>query len=203
MFDHILNWKLLGGSHRFPGPDGGTCINEAATVAAGFKYKEITVVSDCPPCFSRVLASYLMKLNDTMPDDLRQELLLPFVTRLAGTFNEHETPRANIIVNRTIKEIFPKAIKGDYFGTVGRYAILAEQYLGLSRPTAVVHAVRIAGAVVNSGVDRRIVYTIAASIAEEAINIGPSSSIEQEVAVQRFNEIKETARKIKELVHAE
>ncbi len=29
-FDHILNWRLLPGSHAFPGPDGGTCINEAA-----------------------------------------------------------------------------------------------------------------------------------------------------------------------------
>ena len=38
-FDHILNWKLLRGSHEFPGKDGGTCINEAALVAAGFKYR--------------------------------------------------------------------------------------------------------------------------------------------------------------------
>jgi hypothetical protein len=36
MFETILNWKLLDGSHDFPGPDGGTCINEAAIVAAGF-----------------------------------------------------------------------------------------------------------------------------------------------------------------------
>jgi hypothetical protein len=35
-FDKILNWKLQRGSHTFPGPDGGTCINEAAIVAAGF-----------------------------------------------------------------------------------------------------------------------------------------------------------------------
>ena len=32
-FDHILNWTLKRGSHQFPGPDGGTCINEAALVA--------------------------------------------------------------------------------------------------------------------------------------------------------------------------
>ena len=38
-FDHILNWKLLRGSHDFPGKDGGTCINEAAIVAAGFNYQ--------------------------------------------------------------------------------------------------------------------------------------------------------------------
>jgi hypothetical protein len=35
-FGHILNWKLLPGSHKFPGPDGGTCINEAAVLACGF-----------------------------------------------------------------------------------------------------------------------------------------------------------------------
>ncbi len=34
-FDHILNWTLKVGSHPFPGKDGGTCINEAAIVAAG------------------------------------------------------------------------------------------------------------------------------------------------------------------------
>ena len=36
-FDHILNWTLKKGSHKFPGPDGGTCINEAALVAMGFE----------------------------------------------------------------------------------------------------------------------------------------------------------------------
>jgi hypothetical protein len=40
-FDHILNWKLQPGSHPFPGKDGGTCINEAAIVAAGFAYRSV------------------------------------------------------------------------------------------------------------------------------------------------------------------
>jgi hypothetical protein len=39
-FDHILNWTLQVGSHPFPGKDGGTCINEAAIVAAGFEYRQ-------------------------------------------------------------------------------------------------------------------------------------------------------------------
>jgi len=38
-FNHILNWKPKEGSHRFRGKDGGTCINEAALVAAGFEYR--------------------------------------------------------------------------------------------------------------------------------------------------------------------
>ena len=56
MFEEIVNWKLLKGSHKFPGPQGGTCINEAAIVAAGFEYKEIKSAHDCPPCFSRPIA---------------------------------------------------------------------------------------------------------------------------------------------------
>ena len=84
-FNHILNWKLKAGSHDFPGPDGGTCINEAAIVAAGFEYKKINSASDCPPCFSRPISMYAIYLNDSMPDDLRNDLLMPFVTRLSGT----------------------------------------------------------------------------------------------------------------------
>ena len=47
-FDHLLNWTLKVGTHPFPGPDGGTCINEAALVAAGFKYRPIVARSAGP-----------------------------------------------------------------------------------------------------------------------------------------------------------
>jgi hypothetical protein len=81
-FDKILNWKLKRGSHRFPGPDGGTCINEAAIVAAGFPYQAVRSVHSMPACFSRPICRLAMSLNDWAPDKQRQ-LLLPFVTRLA------------------------------------------------------------------------------------------------------------------------
>ena len=81
-FNHILNWKLKAGSHLFPGPDGGTCINEAALVAAGFAYRPIRSVDQMPSCFSRPICRLAMQLNDRAGDDERQ-LLLPFVMRLA------------------------------------------------------------------------------------------------------------------------
>ena len=81
-FDHLLNWKLKAGSHPFPGKEGGTCINEAALVAAGFAYKPIRTVDDMPDCFSRPICRLAMLLNDEADDDDRQRLL-PFVTRLA------------------------------------------------------------------------------------------------------------------------
>jgi hypothetical protein len=81
-FDHLLNWKLKRGSHAFPGPDGGTCINEAALVAAGFEYQPIRDVRYMPACFSRPICELAMSLNDQASDQERQRLL-PYVTRLA------------------------------------------------------------------------------------------------------------------------
>jgi hypothetical protein len=81
-FDHILNWKLKRGSHRFPGQDGGTCINEAAIVAIGFPYRPVRSVEDMPDCFSRPICRLALRLNDQASDEERQ-LLLPFVARLA------------------------------------------------------------------------------------------------------------------------
>jgi hypothetical protein len=110
-FDHILNWKLLSGSHDFPGPEGGTCINEAAIVAAGFEYKKVRSANDCPPCFSKPLSAYLIGLNDRMPDDERQRLMR-FVTRLSGSADtlEVEQQRAELIVLRTIQRILPPVL---------------------------------------------------------------------------------------------
>jgi hypothetical protein len=63
-FDHLLNWTLKRGSHPFPGKDGGTCINEAALVAAGFEYKPIRTVENMPKYFSRPICRLAMLLND-------------------------------------------------------------------------------------------------------------------------------------------
>ncbi|AWN43650.1 hypothetical protein [Methylobacterium durans] len=81
-FDHLLNWTLKRGSHPFPGPDGGTCINEAALVACGFPYRPVRAPTDMPLCFSRPICRLALHLNDEAGDTERQRLI-PFVTRLA------------------------------------------------------------------------------------------------------------------------
>jgi hypothetical protein len=80
-FEHLLNWRLKHGSHTFPGQDGGTCINEAAIVAAGFAYRPVRSVEDMPECFSRPICQLAMHLNDIANDDERQ-YLVRFITRL-------------------------------------------------------------------------------------------------------------------------
>src|SRR3954463_2698965 len=104
-FDHILNWKLKPGSHTFPGRDGGTCINEAAIVAAGFEYQPVKSVDEMPACFSRPICRLAMRLNDEATDEQRQRLL-PFVTRLACADTEQiERERAAYIHTRMRRRI--------------------------------------------------------------------------------------------------
>src|SRR5918998_6964847 len=81
-FGYILDWELQQGSHTFPGKDGGTCINEAAIVAAGFPYQPVGSVENMPDCFSRPICRFALRMNDAATDEQRQQLL-PFVARLA------------------------------------------------------------------------------------------------------------------------
>jgi hypothetical protein len=102
-FDHILNWRLLRGSHDFPGKDGGTCINEAAVVAAGFEYRAVRTVGDMPSCFSRPICEFAMFLNDQASNKERQRLL-PFVMRLACADSEKiEQKRQTYISSKMIQ----------------------------------------------------------------------------------------------------
>ena len=107
-FDHLLNWKLKRGPHRFPGEDGGTCINEAALVAAGFEHTSIHAATDMPACFSRPICQLAMFLNDNSTDDQRQRLL-SYVTRLACA----DTPEVEELRATYIRECI---CNYDYYG---------------------------------------------------------------------------------------
>jgi hypothetical protein len=188
-WNSLLNWKLLKGSHEFPGPDGGTCINEAAVVAAGFKYREINDVHDCPPCFSRVIAAFALSLNDWMDDALRQELLLPFVVRLAGTADDdNEFFRAQHIVEQTKRRILPDVMR------------LRTLCHGPSLLLSPVDAVRGAGqaighATIEMGPEPRAhaepIFRVATEILDEAICMGKHAApIEAEMVRARMQAAK-------------
>jgi len=101
MFEEMLNWTLQRGSHHFPGPDGGTCINEAAIVAAGFEYQHIFNVELMPICFSRPICAFAMLLNDTIDHHSRQKLM-KYVMRLSGSADSEniENQRRMVIKDR-------------------------------------------------------------------------------------------------------
>lgn len=111
-FNKHLVWKLRRGSHDAPGDKGGTCINEAAVLASGFEYREVSDADDLPECFSRLICQYLLRMNDGMPANLRQAYLMPFVNRLAGTTDtvEIERARAILLLRRIGRELVPAAL---------------------------------------------------------------------------------------------
>jgi hypothetical protein len=136
--ERLLNWKLLRGSHEFPGSHGGTCINEAAVVAAGYPYRPVYCVKDMPSTFSRPIAMFALCLNDTLEDELRQELLLPFVVRLTGTADtpKVELKRAELVLRRTVAEIL-----GPWLARAG-YGQLAERAGSLGNPMELIEIAR-------------------------------------------------------------
>jgi hypothetical protein len=131
-FDNILNWKLLRGSHYFPGPDGGTCVNEAAIVAAGYPYCAVRSIEDCPASFSRPAATYAMFLNDLIEnDELRRHVLMPFVTKLEDSADgqEGEKARAELIVLRTASAILaPALLRLGFFEASEKIRVIGSPY---------------------------------------------------------------------------
>jgi hypothetical protein len=177
-----------------------------------------------------------------MPDDLRQELLLPFVTRLAGTADSSdiEIARMRLIALRIIRDLLPVRLRwsglidharrceqvadldtavrhvafdhGDpstdertaaatAIGCVeiaGRFAadIAADAAFDVPAPTAamavavVIDDLRAAAPYIS---DRQI-FTIAASILDEAIRLGKQAEpIETALVIRRMEKMKQRA----------
>src|SRR5712692_11773999 len=106
-FQQLANFRLARGSHKQPNKGGNICVNEAAVIAAGFQYREIKDVSCLPDCFSRPVSEYAIYLNDFMMHRVRNELLVPFISRLPGTSDAPwvEEERARLIVVETVRRI--------------------------------------------------------------------------------------------------
>jgi hypothetical protein len=100
-------FNLDAGPRESLSSDGKVCVTEAAIVAAGFEYREVADAYSTPECFSRPLVTYAIAPNDSALDTHRQELLAPFISRLAGsaTSYEVEMERARFLVRETCRRI--------------------------------------------------------------------------------------------------
>jgi hypothetical protein len=92
--------------------DHRRCLMEAAIIAAGFKHRKVSRIDSCPPCFSPVFAGYGIMLNDAMPNCLRDELLMPFIVRMADTADTQEVEEARL---RFIGREFTQRVNGYMF----------------------------------------------------------------------------------------
>lgn len=196
MFDYIINWSLKSGSHPFPGPDGGTCINEAAIVAAGFEYREIKSAEDCPPCFSRPIAAYALQCNDRMDNTTRNELLMPFVTRLAGTADTPEVERARVeyMVIETVRRILPGVLRLSKLDEHAKACEASVTFEEARAAATAAYATAAAAANAAYAAARREVWLTAMSILDGAIKLGNQGDhLAVEAAVERLNAARKAA----------
>ena len=117
----LENLTLMRGAHVKR--DDGLCLMEAVALFAGEKH------SDHPPCTSRVLADFGIRLNDRMNETERQRLK-PFIPRLIGTNDGKDLVRANILAWAAITEFAPAALRTRKIETLD---IFAERLEGLPR----------------------------------------------------------------------
>jgi hypothetical protein len=87
-----------GGHDEF---EKGHCAMELVSWLAGEKF------SDRPSCTSPVLSSFLVRLNDGLPEDLRQELK-PYLPRVIGTAGDgQDEARGWLAADFTIRTVLP------------------------------------------------------------------------------------------------
>lgn len=95
----LENITLLAGNHA--SPEDGLCAMEAVAWLAG------EVHSDAPECTCPVLAAYVRKLNDIMPEEKRQELKV-FLLKLIGTKKPAlEQKRAEVLAWAAVTRFAP------------------------------------------------------------------------------------------------
>lgn len=98
-----MNYTLDQGSHTDFNPKS-CCAMELAAHLAGLPH------SDSPPCTSPVIAAYVRTLNDRMPSDVRNELLLPLIPQLLGTANADGQVAAFMCADRAVRVFAPLAL---------------------------------------------------------------------------------------------
>src|SRR5919106_839196 len=175
-FQQLANFRLARGSHKQPNKDGNICVNEAAVIVAGFQYREIRDVSCLPDCFSRPVSEYAIYLNDFMMHQVRNELLVPFITRLSGTSDAPwvEEERARLIVVETVRRI----VAAEYEEVWGKPKLAARCRAVQLFEQASARSFRKR---FGPGADRKI-WEMAALILEEAILFGRNDGIDDPVA---------------------
>jgi hypothetical protein len=106
-------YTLSRGAH--PSADDGRCAMEWVAYLAGERH------SDEPRCVCRALRQFTVRLNDSMPDDVRQKLR-PYLARMIGSADDRLAPsRSWRMVDWAAREVVPLTLE-----TVGRGDLSAE-----------------------------------------------------------------------------
>jgi hypothetical protein len=129
-FSQITEVKLGSGSHG--SANDGLCFMEMAAWFAGEAH------SDKPDCACPVLGAYGIRLNDAMPDDLRDRLLKPLVPQIVGTRDKgSEQRRAEFLAMWAVNKVLPIILRLRGFES---HAMACEKAKGLSEAKSAAYA---------------------------------------------------------------
>jgi hypothetical protein len=107
-FSTITEVKLGQGNHA--SPQDGLCFMEMAAWFAGEKH------TDKPECACPVLGAYGIRLNDAMPDELRDRLLKPLVPQIVGTRDSDSAQkRAEFFAMWAVNKVLPIILRARGF----------------------------------------------------------------------------------------
>lgn len=111
------NIVLQKGSHN--SSEEGMCVMEAVAYIAGEPH------SDHPICACPVLTSFMIRINDSMTQDERQQLR-PYVERLVGTRDGNSAKRLEILVHMAAAQVTPHALRLTALPKLIRHAEILE-----------------------------------------------------------------------------
>jgi hypothetical protein len=100
----LITWPYLLRRGHTDNPAEGACAMDAINWLAHGRH------GDAPECACPVIAAYVMRGNDEMPDEVRQRLL-PFLHRIAGSRSHaHEAARLRVLVLAAVRVFVPRAL---------------------------------------------------------------------------------------------
>ena len=101
---NIVTWPYRLRKGHSDNPAEGACAMDAVNWLVHGKH------GDAPECACPVIAAYVIRGNDAMPDDIRQRLL-PSLHRIAGSRSVgHQEARLRILVLAAVRVFAPRAL---------------------------------------------------------------------------------------------
>lgn len=101
---NVVTWPYVLRRGHSDNPAEGACAMDAVNWLVHGKH------GDAPECACSVIASYVIRGNDGMPDDTRQRLL-PYLHRIAGSKSpEHQAARTQILTLGALRVFAPSAL---------------------------------------------------------------------------------------------
>jgi hypothetical protein len=165
-----MDYTLSRGAH--PSAQDGRCAMEWVAYLAGERH------SDQPQCVCPALREFTIRVNDAMPDELRQKLR-PYLARMIGTAGDGRAPwRSYRLVDWVAREVAPLTMEATGRSDLARELRDLPPVDGFATAQIAAERLRRAAGIASLGPLRRHLLSVAATAARGRV---PSQAAETAV----------------------